>query len=461
MGARQNPPVVDIFSSDVQTALPGEGLANIFLPRNTEHWDSEDFRHARLIVLTCIFAFMITIWLAVLRTLFGEFPVENVWISSSWCVLDVLFLTLVRVGGELRRTSALLIFVSVTFFWLRALFGLGLFSPILLGLILVVVIGFLISRGPFLGWFTVGLSSLAVVILWRMHLLGFFPFHNRMFAFANSAMLMFVSVFFFCGFVVRFVEGQRLAFRHFAEDSLVMLAYAREEAEQANHTKSIFLANISHELRTPLSSIIGYSEMLQEDIVEEESLDGLHRIHRSAEHLLDVINDLLDISKIEADKLDLSIGTFELHALLEEVILLSRPLAQKGGNTLLLVTDVTKKTMLADQLRVRQILLNLLSNACKFTKNGTITLRLEETEEMFIFHVHDTGCGISEGQQEYLFQPFRQAHENIVIRHGGTGLGLYICMQLCELMHGSITLQSEVGKGSTFTCSLPQQVEVG
>ncbi len=463
MGVRRNPSKVNRLDSDVHTLLPGEVLVNVFLPRDTTGWDSEDFRQARLILMTCVFATTATLVLMALRFLMQIFPVGGVSIYLMCCVLNVLFVVLVRVGGDLFRISSLFVFASVAFFWLITLFDGGIFSPLVSGLFLVVMVSFLIGRYSILGWLTVGLCSLSIMSLWWMHFVGSFPPHPRGSNFVTICAMTIVSVFFFCGFVMDFVERQRRAFYHFAGDVLGDLVLAREEAEQANRSKSSFLASISHELRTPLSSIIGYSEILQEDIVDEEdeSLDGLRRIHRSAEHLLDVINDLLDISKIEAGKLDLSIGTFELHTLLEEAILLSEPLAQKGGNTLLLVTDVTKKTMLADQLRVRQILLNLLSNACKFTENGTITLRLEEIEGMFLFHVHDTGCGISEEQQEKLFQPFRQAHENIVIQHGGTGLGLYICMQLCELMHGSITLQSEVGKGSTFTCSLPQQVELG
>ena len=263
------------------------------------------------------------------------------------------------------------------------------------------------------------------------------------------------------------------------------LKLAVEAAEAASTAKSIFLANMSHELRTPLNAIIGYSEILQEESEEygyTEIIPDLDRIRTSGRHLLSLINDILDISKIEAGRMDLYLETFDIAALIEEVASTAAPLIEKNGNTLDLRQISNIGTMHADITKVRQILLNLLSNAAKFTKNGTITLTANReqisgdshegkpekssqsevnshasipSKEFLVFHCIDTGIGMNPDQLQRIFQPFIQADASTTRKYGGTGLGLAISQRFCQMMGGNISLQSQEGVGSTFTIRLP------
>jgi signal transduction histidine kinase len=245
------------------------------------------------------------------------------------------------------------------------------------------------------------------------------------------------------------------------------LLEARRESEAANSAKSQFLASMSHELRTPLNAIIGYSEMVQEE-VEELGQPGLAsdltKIRMAGRHLLALINDILDLSKIEAGKMELYLETFELQGLLEEVTTTVQPLVEKNGNRLVLTYPPQPGTMHADLTKVRQMLLNLLSNACKFTKNGTITLTLAREREgpagdVVVLSVGDTGVGMTPEQMDRLFEAFSQAEASTTSKYGGTGLGLAITRRFCEMMGGDVTVRSEAGRGSTFTVRLPSTVE--
>ncbi|WP_373535033.1 PAS domain S-box protein [Microcoleus sp.] len=262
------------------------------------------------------------------------------------------------------------------------------------------------------------------------------------------------------------------------------LQVALEAAEAASTAKSAFLANMSHELRTPLNAIIGYSEMLQEETAElgyDELTPDLDKIRTSGRHLLSLINDILDISKIEAGRMDLYLETFDIAALIEEVADTATPLIEKNGNTLNLHQISNIGTMHGDITKVRQILLNLLSNAAKFTKNGTITLTASrETadniseaipensselpanspasnpcKEFLVFNCTDTGIGMNQDQLQHIFQPFTQADASTTRKYGGTGLGLAISQRFCLMMGGNISVNSQVGVGSTFTIRLP------
>jgi signal transduction histidine kinase/CheY-like chemotaxis protein len=241
------------------------------------------------------------------------------------------------------------------------------------------------------------------------------------------------------------------------------LTVAKEVAEQANTTKSTFLANMSHELRTPLNAIIGYSEMLEED-AEERGLDDLGpdlgKIRAAGKHLLALINDVLDLSKIEAGKMELFLEDFELNALVRDVESTIRPLVEQNQNTFDVRCPDDVGTMHADLTRVRQILFNLLSNASKFTKGGQIVLEVlplrVKGREWLEFEVSDTGIGLSEEQLERLFQSFSQADPSTSRKYGGTGLGLVISRRFAQMMHGDITVRSGLGKGSVFTVRLPR-----
>jgi signal transduction histidine kinase len=241
---------------------------------------------------------------------------------------------------------------------------------------------------------------------------------------------------------------------------------AREAAEAANRSKSAFLANMSHELRTPLTAIIGYSEMLLEDAEElghgDNNIRDLEKIREAGKHLLGLINDILDLSKIEADKMELHLETFDVASMIEDVAETIRLLANKNSNTLKVHCPDDFGTMHADLTKIRQTLFNLLSNACKFTEQGAIKLAVSrETVDgvaWFVFSVIDTGIGMTEEQLDKLFQPFSQAHALTERKYGGTGLGLAISRRFCHMMGGDIIVESEYGVGSTFTIRLPAQV---
>ncbi|HET6232175.1 MAG TPA: histidine kinase N-terminal 7TM domain-containing protein [Longimicrobiaceae bacterium] len=242
------------------------------------------------------------------------------------------------------------------------------------------------------------------------------------------------------------------------------LRVAKEVAEQASLTKTQFLANMSHELRTPLNAIIGFSELLMEE-VEDRGLDelspDLERIRDSGRSLLGLINDILDVSKIEAGKMDIYPETFGLAALLGEVLATVRPLAAKRGNELRMESRPDLGTMRTDVTKLRQMLLNLLSNALKFTERGTVTVAVERTEDgrRVAFRVTDTGIGMTEAEMGRLFQPFTQADASTTRRYGGTGLGLTITRRFCEMLGGEIGVESEPGRGTGFTITLPAEID--
>jgi adenylate cyclase len=240
------------------------------------------------------------------------------------------------------------------------------------------------------------------------------------------------------------------------------LTTARDQAEAMSRTKSSFLANMSHELRTPLNAIIGLTDMMVTHAPRfgtEKAAEPLRRVHRAGKHLLDLINQVLDLSKIEAGKLDLNLETVKILPLIDEVVGTARGLAEQNKNRLIVECPPDIAPLLVDPLRLRQILLNLLSNACKFTKGGEVSLGVTpvsiEGREWVDFAIADTGIGMTPEQVSKLFEEFVQADQTTARNYGGTGLGLAITRKLCRMMGGDTLVTSEIGKGSTFIARLP------
>ena len=265
------------------------------------------------------------------------------------------------------------------------------------------------------------------------------------------------------GVVATYTDITELKRREAELASLVQeLELARDAANEASRTKSSFLANMSHELRTPLNAIIGVTEMLHEDAVDDKRTDEfepLERVLRAARHLLALINDILDLSKIEAGKMDIHVESFAVAPLIDDVVQTTHTIAVKNGNTTRVQCAADIGTMRADQTRIRQALLNLASNANKFTEKGVVTFRasreIADGRDWVTIAVSDTGIGLTPEQMSKLFKDFVQADASTTRKYGGTGLGLAISRRFCQMMGGDITVSSEAGRGSTFTIRLP------
>ncbi len=259
------------------------------------------------------------------------------------------------------------------------------------------------------------------------------------------------------------LETQYSALDELVRERTKELEIARDQANAASDTKSKFLANMSHELRTPLNAIIGYSEMLNEE-AEDEGIDwvqeDLKKIKDSAVHQLDLINEILDHSKIEAGKLELYVADFDLVESLTFIKSISQPLAEKNGNVINYEFDEDLGTMRSDETRLRQSLLNFLSNACKFTEKGVVTFSVKSINtdgvSFLQFTVKDTGIGMSSEQVDKVFEEFTQAEDSTSAKFGGTGLGLSITKRLVEMMGGQVEARSQIGKGSEFSIKIPR-----
>ncbi len=258
-------------------------------------------------------------------------------------------------------------------------------------------------------------------------------------------------------------EQARLAIEQ--SELVARLRLTQQAAEAATRAKSEFVATMSHELRTPLNALTLYSEMLQEGAVadkRQEDADDLAKVQAASRHLLGLINGILDLSKIEAGKMELELSRFDVGTVIEELTSTMDAVVRKNGNTLRVTTDASVGTMVADVTKVRQILFNLLSNAAKFTSNGTVSLAVSRTSDaddgMVQFAVTDSGIGLSDAHKARLFQPFAQADASTSRKYGGTGLGLALVARFCTLMGGSVAAESPAAGGARFVVQLPATV---
>ncbi len=266
----------------------------------------------------------------------------------------------------------------------------------------------------------------------------------------------------------RVAENQLVKYRDHLEELVAErtaeLEVARQKAESADHLKSAFLATMSHELRTPLNSIIGFTGLLIQGLagpLNDEQRKQLGMVQNSSRHLLDLINDVLDISKIEAGQLDIEAEPFDLMASINKVVGLVSPLAEKKGLTLSLRTAGEMGTFVGDKRRVEQIIINLVNNSIKFTEKGFIEISCAARDTDVVLSVKDSGIGIDAGNLERIFNPFQQVDTGLSRRHEGTGLGLSITRKLVDMMGGQISVQSAIGEGSTFTVILPAKRKEG
>jgi len=261
--------------------------------------------------------------------------------------------------------------------------------------------------------------------------------------------------------MVAWILQSRRINRHLQETQ-TQLSVAKQQAEQSNQAKSAFLANMSHELRTPMNAILGYSEMLMEeaeDLEQQDFIPDLKKINQAGTHLLALINDVLDLSKIESGKMEAFAENIDLHSLIDEVAATAQPLMTAHGNRLSIECDGQLGSAHQDRTKIRQTLFNLLSNAAKFTQEGTITLSANRFErsgaDWLSFAVGDTGIGIAEDKLDHVFEEFAQADGSTTRDYGGTGLGLAISRRFCALLGGDLNVRSELGEGSTFTIRIP------
>ena len=435
--------------------------------------NSNEFRRMRMFVISHLLGPVLSHPITAYLFLLDPNPWPHTYVLGISITLFWSFLGLVKLFPKHYAILALFSLQNLIFaiLWGAFHYG-GASSPFLMWILVV----------PLLAFFYLGAERITPFILLQIGvgLIGFyvayriddFPSHIPIGSMVEMGLISAISasiyVFMMASYYAQIVDSQSELVREIKrhEDTLKDLTIAKNDAESANSAKSDFLAKMSHELRTPLNAVIGYSEILLEDAELDgrgEQISDLLKISAAGKHLLSMVNDILDISKIEAGKVDLVLETFDVAKFIGEIELASRGLAAKKTNLLVIDRGILPLgTVHLDPTKLRQAVLNLISNAAKFTNNGQITVRLARIAgahgERLRIDVIDTGIGVNAGQLNNLFSMFTQAGPGISAKFGGTGLGLALSRTLCRVMGGDITMVSEAGKGSCFTIDVPVSI---
>ncbi|HEY8572959.1 sensor histidine kinase [Phenylobacterium sp.] len=447
-------------------------LIDWFVPEAAKRERSE-LGLARNFVFTHLFGPLMAQSICIFLYLTDPKPDAVVWVMigviwSFWALPFVLKLT---------KNLPLVALVSVQALAFASLFGSfhygGVSSPLLPWLLVALLLGFFyLGDRPWLvlGMFAADLAAFYAgfainggfderVPIERLTDVGWISI------FSATVYMSWMAVYYVSTIALR-SDLEKEADRHRA--TAIRLRQAKEQAERANLSRSIFLAKMSHEFRTPLNAVIGYSELLlehgQDTGADEQKLQDLGRINAAGQHLLALVTDVLDLSRIETNAVELSLEAFQLQPFLEHVATTAEPLVGQNGNKLVVKAPANLGVVTGDQTKLRQIVLNLLSNAAKFTTDGEVTLSARRDEkaagDWIEIRVEDTGIGIAEDDLPKLFQDFGQVSASTSSKYGGTGLGLAVSQKLCALMGGGISVTSEVGHGSSFTVRMPAVVTV-
>ncbi len=457
-----------------KTQLMLERLVDAFMP-DRFRGDVLSERRVRMFLISHIFGPIISHPITILLMFYDPNPWPHVPILGASITLFWVFLLAVKFTPIKYETLALISVQNLIFaiLWGSYHYG-GGSSPFLMWLLIVPLLAFFyLGATTFTRLAVIAEIGLSMLAFYVSYLFGGFPVHIPLENLATigilSAVLASAYVFMMAIYYANIIDSQSGLMQEIERhrDTMAALTISKEEAEAANGAKSEFLAKMSHELRTPLNAVIGYSEIMLEDAEIDgrgEQISDLQKISAAGKHLLSMVNDILDISKIEAGKMELYLERMSLDRFIDEIEFTARPMVVRNSNQFAIERSADLGFIDADATKLRQAVLNLLSNAAKFTHNGKVTLsfkrQLQDNSEFIIIKVADTGVGISHENQKKLFSNFQQANSAVASQFGGTGLGLSLSQTLCQLMKGEITVESAPGVGSAFTITLPA-VNVG